>query len=146
MSRSALRSVLELRTPLTRLPPSFLLPLPFRTQRALFNSTAQHVEPSTSISDDFINTTAPAPKRPALDAAPTAAAAPANLPPPSLPRILRSSTELSSSSASTRNISGDHMHGPPSLSSSASMRKISCDYMHGSSSSSLSDPCLSQSF
>ncbi|EFQ28885.1 hypothetical protein CGRA01v4_10339 [Colletotrichum graminicola] len=42
MSRSMLRSVLELRTPLTRLPPTFLLPI--HTRR--FNSTAPIIEPS----------------------------------------------------------------------------------------------------
>ncbi|CAJ2513485.1 Uu.00g016040.m01.CDS01 [Anthostomella pinea] len=42
MSRSLLRSVLELRTPMTRLPPSFLLPI---RSRAL-TTTTQHVDPS----------------------------------------------------------------------------------------------------
>ncbi|KAJ9137915.1 Aconitate hydratase [Pleurostoma richardsiae] len=41
MSRAFLRSALELRTPLARLPPTFLLPLRAR----LFNSTAHIVEP-----------------------------------------------------------------------------------------------------
>jgi len=42
MSRSVLRSVLELRAPLTRLPPTFLLP--FRARH--FNSTTPIVEPA----------------------------------------------------------------------------------------------------
>ncbi|KAK1982435.1 ribosomal protein L21-like protein [Colletotrichum cereale] len=42
MSRSLLRSVLELRTPITRLPPTFLLP----THARRFNSTAPIIEPS----------------------------------------------------------------------------------------------------
>ncbi|KAK2022981.1 hypothetical protein LX32DRAFT_645054 [Colletotrichum zoysiae] len=42
MSRSLLRSVLELRTPITRLPPTFLLPI--HTRR--FNSTTPIIEPS----------------------------------------------------------------------------------------------------
>ncbi|KAK1960931.1 hypothetical protein LZ32DRAFT_611210 [Colletotrichum eremochloae] len=42
MSRSLLRSVLELRTPITRLPPTFLLPIHARR----FNSTAPIIEPS----------------------------------------------------------------------------------------------------
>ncbi|GKT40150.1 homocitrate dehydratase, mitochondrial [Colletotrichum spaethianum] len=42
MSRSLLRSVLELRTPITRLPPTFLLPIHARR----FNSTAPIIEPA----------------------------------------------------------------------------------------------------
>ncbi|GJC87068.1 aconitate hydratase [Colletotrichum tofieldiae] len=42
MSRSLLRSVLELRTPITRLPPTFLLPIHARR----FNSTAPIIEPT----------------------------------------------------------------------------------------------------
>ncbi|KAI1633382.1 ribosomal protein L21-like protein [Biscogniauxia mediterranea] len=41
MSRSLLRSVLELRTPITRLPPTFLLPVRART----LSTTPQQVEP-----------------------------------------------------------------------------------------------------
>ncbi|WYZ42824.1 hypothetical protein EsH8_VI_000523 [Colletotrichum jinshuiense] len=44
MSRSLLRSVLELRTPITRLPPSFLLPI----QARRFNSTAPIIEPAAT--------------------------------------------------------------------------------------------------
>ncbi|EON97780.1 putative aconitate hydratase protein [Phaeoacremonium minimum UCRPA7] len=43
MSRALLRSVLELRTPVARLPPSFLLPVRAR----FFNSTSHIVEPTT---------------------------------------------------------------------------------------------------
>lgn len=52
MSRALLRSVLELRTPVTRLPPSFLLPFrPAAAPAARFlHQTAQQVEP-TSQSD-----------------------------------------------------------------------------------------------
>ncbi|ORY62236.1 ribosomal protein L21-like protein [Pseudomassariella vexata] len=42
MSRSLLRSVLEMRTPLTRLPPSFLLPI--QATRSL-STTQQHIDP-----------------------------------------------------------------------------------------------------
>ncbi|KAL2881589.1 hypothetical protein SGCOL_003157 [Colletotrichum sp. CLE4] len=42
MSRTLLRSVLELRTPITRLPPTFLLP----THARRFNSTAPIIEPA----------------------------------------------------------------------------------------------------
>ncbi|KAB5580906.1 ribosomal protein L21-like protein [Coniochaeta sp. 2T2.1] len=45
MSRSLLRSVLELRTPVTRLPPTFLLPI--RARRCL-HQTSQIIEPTTS--------------------------------------------------------------------------------------------------
>ncbi|KAK3693930.1 ribosomal protein L21-like protein [Podospora appendiculata] len=48
MSRALLRSVLELRTPITRLPPAFLLPMPIRlgtTAARFFNQTAQIIEP-----------------------------------------------------------------------------------------------------
>ncbi|KAF3812261.1 54S ribosomal protein L49 [Colletotrichum gloeosporioides] len=49
MSRSLLRSVLELRTPVTRLPPTFLLPI----QARRFNSTAPIIEPQiTSVAED----------------------------------------------------------------------------------------------
>jgi large subunit ribosomal protein L21 len=40
MSRSLLRSVLELRTPLTRLPPSFLLPIQARRPQSTTSTTA----------------------------------------------------------------------------------------------------------
>lgn len=48
MSRSLLRSVLELRTPITRLPPSFLLPI--QSRRALSATTAarQQLEPQAT--------------------------------------------------------------------------------------------------
>ncbi|KAI8257382.1 54S ribosomal protein L49 [Colletotrichum sp. SAR11_239] len=49
MSRSLLRSVLELRTPVTRLPPTFLLPI----QARRFNSTAPIIEPqNTPVAED----------------------------------------------------------------------------------------------
>ncbi|KAK3330438.1 putative ribosomal protein [Apodospora peruviana] len=55
MSRALLRSVLELRTPITRLPPPFLLPirtgLPSSAASArFFNQTSQIVEPSSAAS------------------------------------------------------------------------------------------------
>ncbi|KAK2042976.1 hypothetical protein LZ31DRAFT_555631 [Colletotrichum somersetense] len=49
MSRSLLRSVLELRTPITRLPPTFLLPI--HTRR--FNSTTSIIEPSAHDASPF---------------------------------------------------------------------------------------------
>ncbi|KAF4919915.1 54S ribosomal protein L49 [Colletotrichum viniferum] len=56
MSRSLLRSVLELRTPVTRLPPTFLLPI----QARRFNSTAPIIEPqNTSIAEDAPAAAAP---------------------------------------------------------------------------------------
>ncbi|OHE93590.1 hypothetical protein CORC01_11089 [Colletotrichum orchidophilum] len=48
MSRSLLRSVLELRTPITRLPPTFLLPIHTRS----FNSTAPIIEPAGATQDE----------------------------------------------------------------------------------------------
>ncbi|KAJ0312001.1 hypothetical protein COL5a_010404 [Colletotrichum fioriniae] len=47
MSRTLLRSVLELRTPITRLPPTFLLPNHARR----FNSTAPIIEPAAAAQD-----------------------------------------------------------------------------------------------
>lgn len=44
MSRSILRSALELRSPITRLPPTFLLPIRARW----LSTTQQHVEPTTT--------------------------------------------------------------------------------------------------
>ncbi|EQB52446.1 hypothetical protein CGLO_07929 [Colletotrichum gloeosporioides Cg-14] len=56
MSRSLLRSVLELRTPVTRLPPTFLLP----NQARRFNSTAPIIEPqNTSVAEDATAAAAP---------------------------------------------------------------------------------------
>lgn len=56
MSRSLLRSVLELRTPVTRLPPTFLLPI----QARRFNSTAPIIEPqNTSVAEDAPAAAAP---------------------------------------------------------------------------------------
>ncbi|KAK2745798.1 aconitate hydratase [Colletotrichum kahawae] len=56
MSRSLLRSVLELRTPVTRLPPTFLLPI----QARRFNSTAPIIEPqNTSVAEDVPAAAAP---------------------------------------------------------------------------------------
>lgn len=47
MSRTLLRSVLELRTPITRLPPTFLLPIHARR----FNSTPPIIEPAAAAQD-----------------------------------------------------------------------------------------------
>ncbi|KAL0936464.1 mitochondrial 54S ribosomal protein bL21m [Colletotrichum truncatum] len=55
MSRSLLRSVLELRTPLTRLPPAFLLPI----QARRFNSTAPIVESQAANAQNAPTTVAP---------------------------------------------------------------------------------------
>ncbi|KAF4822596.1 54S ribosomal protein L49 [Colletotrichum siamense] len=56
MSRSLLRSVLELRTPVIRLPPTFLLPI----QARRFNSTAPIIEPqNTSVAEDAPAAAAP---------------------------------------------------------------------------------------
>ncbi|KAI0111578.1 hypothetical protein F4814DRAFT_360594 [Daldinia grandis] len=65
MSRSLLRSVLELRTPITRLPPTFLLPIQART---LATTAARHnVEPTIPPSATPTRTTVPpiAPSKPA---------------------------------------------------------------------------------
>ncbi|OTB19604.1 hypothetical protein K445DRAFT_313386 [Daldinia sp. EC12] len=65
MSRSLLRSVLELRTPITRLPPTFLLPI---RARSLATTAARHntVEPTTPPSATPTQTTVPpiAPSKP----------------------------------------------------------------------------------
>ncbi|KAE9583096.1 hypothetical protein CGMCC3_g881 [Colletotrichum fructicola] len=56
MSRSLLRSVLEFRTPVSRLPPTFLLPI----QARRFNSTAPIIEPqNTSVAGDAPAAAAP---------------------------------------------------------------------------------------
>jgi large subunit ribosomal protein L21 len=51
MSRALLRSVLELRTPVTRLPPTFLLPIRAR----FFNQTSQIVEPTAQPDSAILN-------------------------------------------------------------------------------------------
>ncbi|KAI1467475.1 ribosomal protein L21-like protein [Daldinia caldariorum] len=64
MSRSLLRSVLELRTPITRLPPPLLLPI---RARSLATTAARHnSEPTTSPSATHTQTTVPpiAPSKP----------------------------------------------------------------------------------
>ncbi|KAI1137928.1 hypothetical protein F5Y05DRAFT_65957 [Hypoxylon sp. FL0543] len=62
MSRSLLRSVLELRTPITRLPPTFLLPIRARG----LTTTTQHIDPATPPSATPTQTTVPpiAPSKP----------------------------------------------------------------------------------
>lgn len=60
MSRSLLRSVLELRTPVIRLPPTFLLPIQARS----FNSTSPIIEPQTTSTQDA--SAAAAPSEPSL--------------------------------------------------------------------------------
>ncbi|KAF5493774.1 54S ribosomal protein L49 [Colletotrichum fructicola] len=56
MSRSLLRSVLEFRTPVSHLPPTFLLPI----QARRFNSTAPIIEPqNTSVAGDAPAAAAP---------------------------------------------------------------------------------------
>ncbi|KAK3362993.1 ribosomal protein L21-like protein [Lasiosphaeria hispida] len=56
MSRALLRSVLELRTPVTRLPPSFLLPMR-STPARFFNQTTQIIEPAQTADADAIHAT-----------------------------------------------------------------------------------------
>ncbi|KAH9887777.1 hypothetical protein F4778DRAFT_786150 [Xylariomycetidae sp. FL2044] len=86
MSRSLLRSVLELRTPVTRLPPSYLLPI-----RARFLSTTttrlQPVDPATAPSATPTQTTAPfmAPSKPATTTTTTTGPLPSRRTPPSQP-------------------------------------------------------------
>ncbi|KAI5919493.1 ribosomal protein L21-like protein [Camillea tinctor] len=67
MSRSLLRSVLELRTPITRLPPTFLLPV---RARAL-STTLQQVEPEIPPRGVPAQTTAPPERSSAAASAPT---------------------------------------------------------------------------
>ncbi|KAI8958775.1 ribosomal protein L21-like protein [Daldinia sp. FL1419] len=57
MSRSLLRSVLELRTPITRLPPTFLLPIQARTLAT--TSARRNVEPTIPPSATPTHTTVP---------------------------------------------------------------------------------------
>lgn len=61
MSKSLLRSALELRSPITRLPPTFLLPIRARW----LSSTPQHTDPSTTTTT---STTTTAPPPPSLEA------------------------------------------------------------------------------
>ncbi|KAI1776732.1 hypothetical protein F4818DRAFT_411722 [Hypoxylon cercidicola] len=75
MSRALLRSVLELRTPITRLPPTFLLPI--RARGLTTTPTAQNVDPTMPPSATPTQTTvppiAPTPSKPSEKKAATAA-------------------------------------------------------------------------
>lgn len=84
MSRAVLRSVLELRAPVTRLPPTFLLPSIRFSPARFFNTTAQIVEPdsSSAVTDTTIKpqaaaTTSTASYAPTPRSPPTAASTPA---------------------------------------------------------------------
>ncbi|KAI0009487.1 ribosomal protein L21-like protein [Xylariaceae sp. FL0662B] len=83
MSRSLLRSVLELRTPITRLPPAFLLPIRART----LTTTTQNIDPATppsSISTPLSATAPPSsPSNPSPKTAP-----PSTAPSPSVTELL----------------------------------------------------------
>lgn len=71
MSRSLLRSVLELRTPLTRLPPSFLLPIQSRRAISSTSSVQQELEPQASpnpVASDVISKPPVTPENPFLAA------------------------------------------------------------------------------
>ncbi|KAI0387332.1 hypothetical protein F5Y04DRAFT_239961 [Hypomontagnella monticulosa] len=57
MSRSLLRSVLELRTPITRLPPTFLLPI--RARSLSTTPSSQNADPATPPSATPTHTTVP---------------------------------------------------------------------------------------
>ncbi|KAI1076761.1 ribosomal protein L21-like protein [Whalleya microplaca] len=83
MSRSLLRSVLELRTPITRLPPSFLLPIRART----LTTTPQHIEPTTPPTSSSINAAVPPSPPPPPPATTLSPASPEVVPasPPSPP-------------------------------------------------------------
>ncbi|OTA54350.1 hypothetical protein K449DRAFT_389385 [Hypoxylon sp. EC38] len=84
MSRSLLRSVLELRTPITRLPPTFLLPIRARG----LTTTTQNIDPAIPPSATPTRTTVPpiAPSKPS--------------PPPSTPPSSHSPVSAPATSAS----------------------------------------------
>ncbi|KAI1415639.1 hypothetical protein F5Y13DRAFT_156453 [Hypoxylon sp. FL1857] len=84
MSRSLLRSVLELRTPITRLPPTFLLPIRARG----LTTTTQNIDPAMPPSATPTQTTVPpiAPSKPS--------------PPPSTPPSSHTPTTVPATSAS----------------------------------------------
>ncbi|KAI0593417.1 ribosomal protein L21-like protein [Biscogniauxia sp. FL1348] len=109
MSRSLLRSVLELRTPITRLPPTFLLPV---RARAL-STTPQQVEPQIPPHGVPAQTSAP-PKKPSASA--STAAFP---PPPPAPFKAELSESVSQLLPLLRAQPGHyatvHIHGRPYL-------------------------------
>ncbi|KAI0841048.1 hypothetical protein F5Y06DRAFT_260539 [Hypoxylon sp. FL0890] len=84
MSRSLLRSVLELRTPITRLPPTFLLPIRARG----LTTTTQNIDPAIPPSATPTQTTVPpiAPSKPS--------------PPPSTPSSSQSQAPAPTTSVS----------------------------------------------
>ncbi|KAK0703626.1 ribosomal protein L21-like protein [Lasiosphaeria miniovina] len=140
MSRALLRSALELRTPITRLPPPFLLPIPIRPRAnaltaapaaaRFFNQTTQIVDPPipSSILADAGRTPTQSPTAPAPTAAPVAgiskisAALSTQIPQP--PPPARTSTEPLSESVRTLlpllaaqpgHYATAHIHGRPYL-------------------------------
>ncbi|KAJ4385359.1 hypothetical protein N0V85_008091 [Neurospora sp. IMI 360204] len=123
MSRALLRSVLELRTPVTRLPPSFL---PFRPAAAaarFLHQTAQQVEP-TSQSDTAAaatllkaappKATTPTPEAPAAvpTSTPSAGAAVASQQPPISQQVKELLPVLAAQPGHYTTI---HIHGKPYL-------------------------------
>ncbi|KAJ1333865.1 large subunit ribosomal protein L21 [Microdochium nivale] len=66
MSRSLLRSVLELRTPITRLPPSYLLPTYARSSFSSTSKAPSSATPSTEASSSGSSSILPPPNPPAV--------------------------------------------------------------------------------
>ncbi|OTB06550.1 hypothetical protein M426DRAFT_9682 [Hypoxylon sp. CI-4A] len=123
MSRSLLRSVLELRTPITRLPPTFLLPL---RARSLTTTTTENVDPAMPPSATPTRTTIPpiAPSRPS---------------PPTQPRPQAQSATTSSTSvaelfpllrAQPSHYITAHIHGRPYLVTEGDRIRLPF-FMHG---------------
>ncbi|KAI3331662.1 hypothetical protein HD806DRAFT_477994 [Xylariaceae sp. AK1471] len=104
MSRSLLRSVLELRTPLTRLPPAFLLP-----SRAL-STTTQNVDPAKLSPASTSTQTSIPPKAPST----LSPNAPSNAPPPA--QVSETVSQLLPLlRAQPRHYITAHIHGRPYL-------------------------------
>lgn len=112
MSRSILRSVLELRTPLTRLPPAFLLPI--RThQSRLFNSTAPIIDPPKADAEAGSFSASGPPRTPPPPTFAVAAVAPTPASKGPLPESVRSLLPLLAAQPS--HYVRVHIHGQPFL-------------------------------
>ncbi|KAF9876486.1 hypothetical protein CkaCkLH20_05894 [Colletotrichum karsti] len=109
MSRSLLRSVLELRTPVTRLPPTFLLPI----QARRFNSTAPIIEPQTTAAQDA--PVAATPSEPSIAKKAAAAAAPPPTKTPAAPIPEQVQAVLPFLAAQPNHYITFHIHGRPYL-------------------------------
>jgi large subunit ribosomal protein L21 len=114
LSRTVRKSILDIRIPPSALPPAFLLPYRAR----YFNSTAQHVEPSTEAFSTFqVTPTPPEASQEAASTSPAISSIPSPPPPASSPASLSPSVRelLPQLAAQPSQYISAHIHGRPYL-------------------------------